>query len=182
MFALPVAPLVAFAPSWWLIVAANLLLGANQGLAWSMTVVMKIDLAGPARRGLELAERVRRVPRRRRHRVRQRRASGMLVQAGALALLVAGGGAFASALAAAALLGLGTALVYPLLTDKRQHTALYRFWRDTGFVAGALLAGSVADALGSGTAIAIVAALTAASGLWRRPPAGLGRRTGVQPP
>jgi len=106
----------------------------------------------------------------------------MLVQAGALALLVAGGGAFASALAAAALLGLGTALVYPLLTDKRQHTALYRFWRDTGFVAGALLAGSVADALGSGTAIAIVAALTAASGLWRRPPAGLGRRTGVQPP
>src|SRR6184192_3937460 len=54
LFALPVAPLVAFAPSWWLIVAANLLLGANQGLAWSMTVLMKIDLAGPARRGLAL--------------------------------------------------------------------------------------------------------------------------------
>src|SRR2546422_7808270 len=54
LLALPVAPLVALAPSWWLIVAANILLGANQGLAWSMTVVMKIDLAGPARRGLAL--------------------------------------------------------------------------------------------------------------------------------
>src|SRR5213083_2556575 len=52
--ALPVAPLVAFAPSWWFIVAANLLLGVNQGFAWSMTVVMKIDLAGPRRRGLAL--------------------------------------------------------------------------------------------------------------------------------
>jgi len=39
---------------WWIIVAANLLLGVNQGLAWSMTVVMKVDLAGPARRGLAL--------------------------------------------------------------------------------------------------------------------------------
>ena len=35
-------------------VGANLLLGAAQGFAWSMTVVMKIDLAGPARRGLAL--------------------------------------------------------------------------------------------------------------------------------
>ncbi len=54
LLALPVAPLLGFAPSWWLIVAANVLLGANQGLAWSMTVVMKIDLAGPERRGLAL--------------------------------------------------------------------------------------------------------------------------------
>src|SRR5438046_9282362 len=54
LLALPVAPLLGFAPSWWLIVAANVLLGANQGLAWSMTVVMKIDLAGPERRGLVL--------------------------------------------------------------------------------------------------------------------------------
>ena len=46
--------LIALAPSWGWIVAANLLLGVNQGLAWSMTVVMKIDLAGPARRGLAL--------------------------------------------------------------------------------------------------------------------------------
>src|SRR5213075_3316939 len=53
-FALPVALLVAVAPSWGFIVAANLLLGVNQGLAWSMTVVMKIDLAGPRRRGLAL--------------------------------------------------------------------------------------------------------------------------------
>jgi predicted MFS family arabinose efflux permease len=103
-------------------------------------------------------------------------ASGMLVQAGAVALLVAGGGAFGPALAAAALLGLGTALVYPTLIvavsdvveprDRASVVGVYRFWRDTGFVLGALLAGSVADALGSGAAIAIVAVLTAASGLW----------------
>jgi MFS family permease len=54
MLALPVGPLLAIAPGWWLVVGANLLLGAAQGFAWSMTVVMKIDLAGPARRGLAL--------------------------------------------------------------------------------------------------------------------------------
>jgi MFS family permease len=53
-FALPVPLLVAVAPSWSWVVAANLLLGVNQGLAWSMTVVMKIDLVGPRRRGLAL--------------------------------------------------------------------------------------------------------------------------------
>ena len=47
LVALPVPLLIGLAPSWWFIVAANLLLGVNQGLAWSMTVVMKIDLAGP---------------------------------------------------------------------------------------------------------------------------------------
>jgi len=52
--ALPVAPMVGLAPSWGWIVAANLLLGLNQGLAWSLTALMKIDLAGPARRGLAL--------------------------------------------------------------------------------------------------------------------------------
>ena len=36
------------------IVAANVLLGINQGFAWSMTVLMKIDLAGPAKRGLAM--------------------------------------------------------------------------------------------------------------------------------
>ena len=51
---LPVAPLIIWAPSWSWIVAANVLLGINQGLTWSMTVVMKIDLVGPARRGLAL--------------------------------------------------------------------------------------------------------------------------------
>ena len=54
LVALPVPLLIGLAPSWWFIVAANLLLGVNQGLAWSMTVVMKIDLAGPRRRGLAL--------------------------------------------------------------------------------------------------------------------------------
>lgn len=52
--ALPVPLIIIVAPSWWWVVAANLLLGVNQGLAWSMTVNMKIDLAGPRRRGLAL--------------------------------------------------------------------------------------------------------------------------------
>src|SRR5262249_24373992 len=54
LVALPVPLLIGLAPSWWFIVAANLLLGVNQGLAWSMTVVMKIDLAGPRQRGLAI--------------------------------------------------------------------------------------------------------------------------------
>jgi MFS family permease len=52
--ALPVAPMIIWAPSWAVIVAANVFLGINQGLAWSTTVIMKIDLAGPRRRGLAL--------------------------------------------------------------------------------------------------------------------------------
>ncbi|MFE0700962.1 MFS transporter [Streptomyces sp. NPDC058872] len=48
----PVPFVLAWAPSWSWIVAANVLLGLNQGLTWSMTVNMKIDLVGPARRGL----------------------------------------------------------------------------------------------------------------------------------
>jgi MFS family permease len=52
--ALPVPLLIAVAPSWAWVVVANLFLGVNQGLAWSMTVVMKIDLVGPKRRGLAL--------------------------------------------------------------------------------------------------------------------------------
>ena len=54
LLALPVPLLVAVAPSWRFVVAANVFLGVNQGLTWSMTVVMKIDLAGPRRRGLAL--------------------------------------------------------------------------------------------------------------------------------
>src|SRR5262245_2798811 len=54
LLALPVPILIATAPGWWLIVVANLFLGLNQGLAWSMTVLMKIDLVGPSRRGLAL--------------------------------------------------------------------------------------------------------------------------------
>jgi MFS family permease len=48
----PVPFMIMFAPSWGWIVAANVLLGVNQGLAWSMTVLMKIDLVGPRGRGL----------------------------------------------------------------------------------------------------------------------------------
>jgi MFS family permease len=321
VFALPVAPLIAVAPSWWFVVVANVLLGVNQGLAWSMTVVMKIDLSGPRRRGLALglneaagylgvaaaafasgalaasyAPRtvvwvgaavisaagllisllaVRDTGAHVAHEqdlqgdvapasdglrgafvratvrdpvlracsqaglvnnlndalawglaplylaahgasVRQiaivaaaypviwglgqlgtgwlsdhigRKpliAAGMLVQAVALALLVAGDGAFAPSLAAAVLLGAGTAMVYPTLIaavsdatqprERARTVGVYRFWRDFGFVIGALIAGFGADAASPRLAIAVVAALTAASGLvvaatsWQRRP------------
>jgi len=51
---LPVPLVIIWAPSWGWVVAANVLLGVNQGLAWSTTVIMKIDLAGPHRRGLAM--------------------------------------------------------------------------------------------------------------------------------
>jgi MFS family permease len=51
---LPAPFLVMFAPSWEWVVFANVLLGINQGLCWSTTVIMKIDLVGPARRGLAM--------------------------------------------------------------------------------------------------------------------------------
>lgn len=54
LFALPVPFLVIYAPSWEWVVFANILLGINQGLAWSTTVIMKIDLVGPFRRGLAM--------------------------------------------------------------------------------------------------------------------------------
>jgi MFS family permease len=54
LFAVPVPFLVIWAPSWGWIVFANVLLGINQGLAWSTTVIMKIDLVGPRRRGLAM--------------------------------------------------------------------------------------------------------------------------------
>jgi MFS family permease len=309
VLALPVPLLVGLAPSWGFIVAANLFLGVNQGLAWSMTVVMKIDLVGYTRRGLaiglnesagylgvaaaafatgalaaDVAPRTlvwtgaavvavigtvlsvvfvrdtgTHVAAEQEHRGRCAKptfrstfarasfrhpvlracsqaglvnnlndalawglaplylaahgasadeigavaavypavwgaaqlgtgwlsdhvgrkpliALGMVVQAGALVLLVAGEGGFAPSLGAAVLLGLGTALVYPTLIaavsdavepqERGQAVGVYRFWRDGGFVVGALAAGLGADALGSGSTIAIVAALTAASGAW----------------
>lgn len=49
---LPVPFMIAWGPSWAWIVAANALLGINQGFAWSMTVIMKVDLVGPKSRGL----------------------------------------------------------------------------------------------------------------------------------
>src|SRR5439155_12009934 len=113
--------------------------------------------------------------------------AGMLVQAAALGLLVAGDGAFSPSLTAAVLLGAGTAMVYPTLIaavsdatqprDRARVIGVYRFWRDFGFVLGALIAGIGADAASPRTAILIVAMLTGASGLlvagtsWQRRPA-----------
>src|SRR5207244_3280297 len=51
---LPVPLLLILAPDWSWVVAANVLLGVNQGLTWSTTVLMKIDLVGPPRRGFAL--------------------------------------------------------------------------------------------------------------------------------
>lgn len=51
---LPVPFLLLWAPTWNWVIAANLLLGINQGLCWSMTVIMKIDLVGPQRRGFAM--------------------------------------------------------------------------------------------------------------------------------
>ena len=51
---LPVPFLLMWAPSWGWVIAANVLLGVNQGMTWSTTVIMKIDLVGPARRGFAL--------------------------------------------------------------------------------------------------------------------------------
>jgi MFS family permease len=310
--ALPVPIMIATAPSWAWIVAANVLLGINQGLTWSMTVVMKIDLVGPRRRGLALGlneaagyggvalaaglsgwlaadlaardvlvvagaavavaafvlsvvlvrdtaghvaleqagdhpnaaiapPRLRDAFARATYRVPALRScsqaglvnnlndglvwglvplflaahgagvasiglvaavypgvwslaqiatghwsdsagrkplifAGMLVQAGALCLLAISDGAVAIATVSAALLGLGTALVYPILIAaisdavtpiaRAPVVGVYRFWRDMGYALGGLIAGAVADALGYGGAIAFVAALTAASGIW----------------
>ena len=54
LFGLPVPFLVIWAPTWSWVVFANVLLGVNQGLAWSTTVIMKIDLVGPKRRGMAM--------------------------------------------------------------------------------------------------------------------------------
>ena len=54
LFAVPVPVMLIFAPDWGWVVAANVLLGINQGLTWSTTVVMKIDLVGPDKRGLAM--------------------------------------------------------------------------------------------------------------------------------
>jgi MFS family permease len=100
--------------------------------------------------------------------------AGMLLQATAIAV-IAVGSSFGIWLAAAALLGLGTAMVYPTLlavvADVAQPAwrgsaiGVYRLWRDLGFAVGAVVAGVIADAAGMGAAIAAVAALTTGSGL-----------------
>jgi MFS family permease len=99
---------------------------------------------------------------------------GMIIQATGiwLTVLVPAYGVW---IVAAALQGLGTAMVYPTLlaaiTDHAQPTwrasslGVYRFWRDLGYAVGALLSGLVADLVGLEAAIHLVAALTLASGL-----------------
>lgn len=99
--------------------------------------------------------------------------AGMLLQAAALAVLPLFPG-FWPWLAASAALGLGTALAYPTLlaaVGDRAHPAwrssavgVYRFWRDLGYPAGALLAGVAADRFGAAGAIWLVAAVTFGSG------------------
>ena len=54
LVAVPVPVLLMYAPSWNWVIAANVLLGVSQGLTWSVTVIMKIDLAGPRQRGLAM--------------------------------------------------------------------------------------------------------------------------------
>jgi len=54
LIGIPVPLLIIAAPDWSWVIAANVLLGINQGLTWSTTVIMKVDLVGPARRGLAL--------------------------------------------------------------------------------------------------------------------------------
>jgi MFS family permease len=108
-------------------------------------------------------------------------ASGMAVQSTALCAIALAPGVM-NWMAASALLGAGTAMVYPTLLASIGDVAhprwrgsavgIYRLWRDAGYVAGALLAGATADRFGMTVAILIVAALTLASGAvvaWRMP-------------
>ena len=99
---------------------------------------------------------------------------GMLLQGVAIAA-IAVTGSFGGWLLSLAALGVGTALVYPTLlaaigdavppAERATTLGVYRFWRDSGAIAGALGAGIIADAFGFGVAIEAVAGLTAASGI-----------------
>jgi MFS family permease len=100
--------------------------------------------------------------------------AGMLVQGVAIGA-IATVGTFEAWLAAAAVLGLGTAMVYPTLLAVIADVAdpdwrggavgVYRLWRDLGFVAGALVVGVIADRFGMTAAIGAVGVVTIASGL-----------------
>jgi MFS family permease len=100
-------------------------------------------------------------------------ATGMWVQGSGL-FMIAGSHSFGWWFFASALLGLGTAMVYPTLIAavadashpswRARSLSVYRFWRDLGYAVGALSAGVIADMLGLSWAIAIVAALSFASG------------------
>lgn len=99
---------------------------------------------------------------------------GMLLQAIAIILLVFFT-SFSAAITAAVLLGLGTGLVYPNFltvvaenahpTQRAEVMGVFRFWRDMGYVVGALLSGVLADWLGLETALYAIAAITAGAGL-----------------
>ncbi len=101
-------------------------------------------------------------------------ASGMWVQAIGIAIIVLASG-FAGFALGCALLGVGTAMVYPTLLAaigdvahpswRASAVGVYRLWRDLGYAVGAVLAGLTADALGLAAAMWVVAALTLASGL-----------------
>jgi MFS family permease len=101
-------------------------------------------------------------------------ATGMWVQAVGIALVIVSQ-TFAGFGAGGALLGVGTAMVYPSLLAaigdvahpswRASSVGVYRLWRDLGYALGALLAGLVADALGLAAAMWLVAALTFASGV-----------------
>jgi MFS family permease len=101
-------------------------------------------------------------------------AGGMVVQAAAICSLVMFRGLVVWALASA-LLGLGTAMVYPTLLAaigdvahpswRASALGVYRLWRDSGYAVGALLAGTIADAVGMTSAIVSVGALTLLSGI-----------------
>jgi MFS family permease len=121
---------------------------------------------------------------------------GMWMQACGIVLVLLGTG-FPVWAAAMALLGLGTALVYPTLLAAISDVAhpdwrasavgVYRLWRDCGYAIGALIAGVVADLLGVPWAIAAIAALTFASGLvvltrmYETLPATRGAEPGIVP-
>jgi MFS family permease len=155
----------------------------NDGLAWGLLPIVQaaaglsiaqigiLSAAYPATWGLAqvatgaLSDRVGR---------RRLIVVGMLVQAAAIASIATTSG-FWPWLVAAVALGLGTAMVYPTLiaviadiAPSRQRGSvigLYRFWRDLGFAAGAILVGLVAGAAGALAAILVVAGLTGLSGL-----------------
>ena len=100
---------------------------------------------------------------------------GMWVQAAGIAAMVVLSSGFAGFAAGAALLGVGTAMVYPTLLAaigdvahpswRASSVGVYRLWRDLGYALGAVLAGAVADAMGLNAAMAVIAGLTFASGL-----------------
>ena len=99
---------------------------------------------------------------------------GMVLQ-GAAIFSTAAFDSFPEWIVTMSMLGLGTALVYPTLLaaigdavpaiDRATALGVYRFWRDSGFIVGALLAGALADLFGFSVAIQFVAALTVASGV-----------------